>query len=265
MPRLLLLASGSEKLKWANKNLPDLKDQADVTVLVGGHAIDLSCGVRYGIIGEPVAADEANDAEAPAELSQEVPAEVGLQLTEALGPPFLVFRDKVQEELRLSDVQKKKLERRLQDTHQDAMQFFQKLAEKEPEEQEKELHAYRERAQENLTAFLQGLLQEEQSKRLRQVMLQRERVFALLGNAEVAKELEITDKQRQQFGEVVQEMQKKIEPLMKEAQQGGKLEEIRPKVMRIRKEHVGRIEALLSDAQKKQLKKMLGKPLDQDD
>ena len=242
--------------------MPDLKDQADVTVLVGGHAIDLSCGVRYGIIGEPVAADEANDAEAPAELSQEVPAEVGLQLTEALGPPFLVFRDKVQEELRLSDVQKKKLEKRLQDTHQDTMQLFQRLADKEPEEREKELHAYREKAQENLTGFLQGLLQEEQSKQLRQVMLQRDRLFALLGNPEITKELEITDKQRHQFVEVAQEFQKKFEPLMKEAQKGGNPQEIGPKIRKIRKEQEERIEALLSDAQKKRWKKMLGKPLD---
>lgn len=163
----------------------------------------------------------------------------------------MVFRDKVQQELKLSDEQKKKLTKRLQDTIQDAMQFFQKLGDKKPQEREKELHSYVAKAQETLTAFLQGLLQEEQFKRLRQVMLQREGLFAL-GNAEVMKELEITDKQRQRFVEVVQEMQKKIEPLLKEAQKGGKPEEIRPKVMKIREEHMGRIEALLSDAQKKQ-------------
>jgi hypothetical protein len=174
----------------------------------------------------------------------------------------MIFRDKVQEELKLSDEQKKMLEKRLQDTHQDTMQLFQKLADKEPEEREKELHAYREKAQENLTAFLQGLLQEEQSKRLRQVMLQRDRLFALLGNAEITKELEITDKQRQQFGEVAQQMHKKIEPLMKEAQKGGNPQEIGPKIRKIRKEQEERIEALLSDAQKKQWKEILGKPLD---
>ena len=188
------------------------------------------------------------------------PGEAGRQITETLGPPFLVFREEVQEELKLSDVQKKKLEKRLQDTVPDAMQFFQKLGDRQPEERQKELHAYVEKAQENLTAFLQGLLQEEQFNRLRQVMLQRDRLFGLLGNAEVAKELEIADKQRQQFGEVAQEMQKKIEPLMKEAQSGGNPQEIGPKIMKIRKEQVDRIEALLSDAQKKQWKEMLGKP-----
>src|SRR5205823_11280242 len=129
--------------------------------------------------------------------------------------------------------QKKKLEKRLQDTHQDTMQLFQKLADKEPEEREKELNAYREKAQENLTAFLQGLLREEQLKRLRQVMFQRDRLFALLGNPEVAKELEITAKQRQQFGEVAQEMQKKLEPVVNEAQKGGNPQAPGPKPRKV--------------------------------
>ena len=105
------------------------------------------------------------------------------------------------------------------------------------------------------------LRQCRQFKRLRQVMLQREGLFGL-GHPEIMRELEITDKQRQQLVEIVQEMQKKIEPLMKEAQKGGNPKRIRPKVMRIREEHEGKIEALLSDAQKTQWKKMLGKPLD---
>jgi hypothetical protein len=255
--RLLLVARGSEKLKWGNKSLTELKGRADVTVLMGGHAIDLSCPVRYGIIGEPVVDGEAGAAEPP----DQIPEEAGRQITETLGPPFLVFRDKVQEEQRLSDEQKKKLEKRLRGTTQHAMQFFQQLGDKQPEEREKQLHAYVEKAQENLTAFLQGLLEEEQFKRLRQVMLQREGLFAL-GDPEVMKELEITDKQRQQFFEVVQTMQRKIEPVVEEAQKDGKPEEIRPMVMKIRVEYVSRIESLLSHAQKKQWKEMLGKPLD---
>jgi hypothetical protein len=252
MTRLVLSADGKEKLKF---NSARGKDENEVASLPGGHRLDMACAVRFGILGEPASPDKVA-ADAPAQ-----PDEARRQIAETLGTPFLVFRDKVQEELKLSDEQKKKLEKRLQDTVQDAMQFFQKLGDKKPEEREKELHAYMEKAQENLTAFLQGLLREDQFNRLRQVMLQREGLFAL-GHAEVMKELAITDKQRQQFGEVVQEMQKKIEPLLKEAQEGGKPEEIRPKVMKIREEHMGRIEALLSDAQKKQWKEMLGKPLD---
>ena len=61
---------------------------------------------------------------------------------------------------------------------------------------------------------------------------------------------------------VVQDMQKKIAPLIKEAQSGGDPEEIRPKIMKIRKDHEGKLEALLTDAQKKQWKEMLGTPFD---
>jgi hypothetical protein len=142
------------------------------------------------------------------------------------------------------------------------MQLFRNLADKEPEEREKELHAYRERAQENLTAFLEGLLQEKQSNRLRQVVLQRDRLFALLGNPEVARELEIADKQRQQFSEIAQAFQKKFESLIKQAQKGGNPQEIGPQIRRIRNEQERRIEALLSDAQKRQWQGMLGKTLD---
>jgi hypothetical protein len=140
------------------------------------------------------------------------------------------------------------------------MQVFQNLQGAKPEERQKVHHAYVQKSQDKLMAFLEGALKEEQFKRLRQVMLQREGLFAL-GNAAVMKELEITDKQRLQFVEVVQKMQKQIEPLMNEAQSGGNPEEIRPRVMEIRKEHSGQIENLLSDTQKKQWQKMLGKPL----
>jgi hypothetical protein len=260
MTRLLLSASGSEKLKFGSARG---KDDNAVASLPGGHRIDMDCGVRYGILGEPAGPDKVA-ADAPDAPQSGAHEQARRQVTETFGPPFLVFRDKVQEELNLSDEQKKKLEKRLEHTVPDAMQFFQKLGDKQPEEREKELHAYVEKAQENLTAFLQGLLQDEQFQRLRQLMLQREGLFAL-GNAEIMNELQITDKQRQQFVEVVQEMQKKIEPLLKEAQKGGNPEEIWPRVMKVRREHGNRIEALLSEGQRRQWKEMLGKPFTLDD
>jgi hypothetical protein len=144
------------------------------------------------------------------------------------------------------------------------MQFFEKLGDKKPEEREKEAQPYRQKSGEKLAAFLKETLKDEQLKRLRQLELQQEGAFAL-GRPDLGKELKITDKQREQFMAVVQEMQKKIEPLIKEAQTGGNPQEIMPKVMKIRRDHEDRIEALLSDAQKKQWKEMLGKPLALDD
>ena len=174
----------------------------------------------------------------------------------------MVFRDAVQEELKLTDEQKEKVEEHLRERLPDIMQFFQSLDGVKGEEREKELKAFRQKAQEKLASVLKATLKEDQSKRLHQLELQQEGAFALFhGEPEIAKDLKITDEQRKQFMAVVQDLQKKIKPLIKEAQSGGNPEEIRPKVMKIRKEHEDQIEALLTDAQKKQWKEMLGKPL----
>ena len=102
----MLVASGSEKLERGN--VPrELPPQLGVILSWAGQAPDLDCGVRYGIIGEPVPDEETGDAQA---APQEFPDEVRKQLVEALGGgSFLVFRDKVQEELKLSDDQKQRL------------------------------------------------------------------------------------------------------------------------------------------------------------
>src|SRR5262249_51356191 len=152
------------------------------------------------------------------------------------------FRDKVQEELALSDEQKEKLAKQLETTIQETMQFFQQLGEKKPEEREKELHAYRQKAHEKLAAFLKDALKPKQLERLRQLELQMEGPFAL-GRPDIQKEMKVTDEQRKQFITLVQEMQQKIEPLVKEAQTKGNPEEIRPRALKIRKEYAGKIEA----------------------
>jgi hypothetical protein len=80
-----------------------------------------------------------------------------------------------------------------------------------------------------------------------------------LASPDVAKELKLTDAQRKQFFELVQQMEKKIYPLLKEAQSGSNPEVVRPKVMKIRKAYESKIEVILSEAQKKQWQKMRGK------
>jgi hypothetical protein len=187
-------------------------------------------------------------------------------VAQSLEGSFLVFRAKVQEDLKLTREQKEKLELHLQELLPDVMQFFQKIDGLKREEREKELKTYRPQVQEKLAAILKETLKEDQAKRLRQLELQREGAFALLhGAAQIGKDMKITDEQRKQFMAVVQDMQKQLAPLIKEAESGGNVQEIRPKVMKIRKEHEDRIEALLTVAQTKQWKEMLGKPLDLDD
>ena len=198
--------------------------------------------------------------------AQDIPEEARKRSAHNLQGPFMVFRDAVQEDLKLTAEQKEKVEEQLREQLPDIMQFFQSLDGVKGEEREKKLQAFRQKAQEKLTSVLKATLKEDQSKRLHQLGLQQEGAFALFhGGPEIAKDLKITDEQRKQFMAVVQDMQKKIAPLIKEAQSGGDPQEIRPKAMKIRKEHEGKIEALLTDAQKKQWKEMLGKPLNLDE
>ena len=60
-------------------------------------------------------------------------------------------------------------------------------------------------------------------------------------------------------------MEKEIQPLIQAAQSGADPQEIMPKIMKVRKDHESKVEAVLSRAQKKQWQKMLGKPFALDD
>jgi hypothetical protein len=255
---LILVARGSEKLKWGNTAFQGIKSDTDVTRLPAGHPIDLACQVRYGIIGEPVAVEEATRAEV---AGAEIPDEVRRQVIEVLGPPFMVFRDKVQVELKIAGDQKEKLTKRLPETVQEFMQFHQRLEGIPQSEREKELHSYRQKSHEKLARLLTEILTPEQLKRLRQLELRQEGPFAL-GRPDVTTELKLTDAQKQQFMAQVQEMQKKFEPLIKEAQATGNPNEIRPKAMKIRQDCAETIEQLLTDDQHRRWKELLGDAFD---
>jgi hypothetical protein len=60
LTRLLLAARGTEKLKWGTQALAARAKTGDaVAILSAGRFMDMECGVRYGIIGEPVAMKKA--------------------------------------------------------------------------------------------------------------------------------------------------------------------------------------------------------------
>ena len=156
------------------------------------------------------------------------------------GEPSIITRDYIQDELKLSDDQKHKLQKTSPD--------FRKVLD----------------SQEKTWEFLEEALSSEQLKRFEQLELQHEGPPALL-RPEIAKELQITGEQRNQFMGLVQEMTKKLEPLIKEAKSAAnpqEMEKMRQEVLKLRQDCQGNMEALMSDAQKKQWKEMIGKPFD---
>jgi Spy/CpxP family protein refolding chaperone len=194
---------------------------------------------------------------------QEFLDEMRKQLVEALGGGiFVIFRDQVMEELKLSDEQKQKLLDQFPEFVQATMHVFERIQDAKPEGREKEMQAHREKSEAQLTSFLKEVLDDKQRARLFQLQLQQAGVFALLGENEAFKPLKITAPQRKRFRELVHDMEKKTQATIQEAGNEPKPEEILPRVRKIRKDYAGKLEALLSEGQKKAWKELLGKPFE---
>jgi hypothetical protein len=187
----------------------------------------------------------------------DIPDESLKKLRHDVGGSFLVSRDKVQEELRLTGAQKEKLGQTLQKLLPDAMQLFQTIEGLKPDERKKELGAFRVKAQQKLAVVLKETLDEGQRSRLRQLELQREG----LRNGEIWNDLHVSDEQRKQFMPQMLQAQKETQRLMEELRKSGQLKEIQPQVIKVRDDLEGKLEALLTEAQKRQWQEMLGKPM----
>ena len=193
------------------------------------------------------------------EADSRTPEEVRNKLVHELGSAFLVFREKVQVELKLTPEQQDKLETRLKKLLPEAIEVLQKIEGLDRSAREKAVRAYRESMGEKLAAVPKETLNEGQRVRLRQLETQREGLFGAGG---IWDELKLTQAQRKQFVAAIQQAQKPIESLLDSAQKGGNPNEIRPKVLKLRAELQHRLEDVLTDEQKAQWKAMVGKPAD---
>jgi hypothetical protein len=196
-------------------------------------------------------------ADAPS-ATKEVSEEALKKLRHDVGGSFIVSRDEVQEDLKLTAEQKEKLQALLGELVPDALRFFRKIQGLNPEDRKKELTAYRPKAQEKLAAKLTEILDGEQRTRLRQLELQREG----LRNGEIWKDLQITNEQRTKFMAMMRQAQQETQLLLEKLNKGGTVQEIQPQVIKVRDDLEGKLEVLLTDTQKKQWHEMLGKPID---
>jgi Spy/CpxP family protein refolding chaperone len=253
-----LSARGSEKLQFAN-NDNSLRNinAAEVAFLPAGRPIDVEGGVRYGIVG---VAPAPASVEPPA--AAQAPDEARKQLIEVLGGPFIVFRDRVHDELKLSDEQRQKLLDTFSDHVQETMKVFERIMDLKPQDREQQMQEHCRKSDGKLSAFLKDLLEAKQRERLFQLQVQHAGAFALLGRNEAFEKLKITDEQRKQLMTVVQEMHQAVASSTKDIPPGADPAKIMAKVQEIRRAHSARIEALLSRDQKKAWKEVLGAPFD---
>jgi Spy/CpxP family protein refolding chaperone len=161
------------------------------------------------------------------------------------GSLFLLGQEKVQKELKLSDEQIKKI-KELSDKQREALQG---VAREERMAKRQELTKANEKA-------IAKILDEKQQKRVKQISLQVQGTRAL-SNEEVAKELKLSDKQKDQLKEIQDKSREEMRGLFGG---GGDREEAMKKMEKIRTETNEKSMGVLTADQKAKFKAMQGEP-----
>jgi hypothetical protein len=163
----------------------------------------------------------------------------------------LLLNKSVQEELKLTDDQKSALAK-VQEKQQEAMQ---KARDAGDREKAREIfRTVREETKKEVDKWKETGLKPEQAKRLRQIELQTMQVRAF-ADADVQKELKLTDKQKDEVKEITEGVTKDVTELRNSAQNP---RELFPKIQALQKEAKEKVAGLLTEDQKKTWKEMVG-------
>ncbi|WP_395736135.1 hypothetical protein [Prosthecobacter sp.] len=174
-------------------------------------------------------------------------------LLHEFGGSYFVSREKVQNELKLSDSQRQKLQEKLSADVLQAGDLSKKIKGLRGGEKDKLMQP----SYEALEAYLQANLTADQFSRFRQLQLQYE-IPGIMLQPRIVSELHITDEQRQNFMTAIQEMQKTISPLIQQARSGGNAQGILIQVTNLRLDCQKQIVALLNETQKRKWEEMTG-------
>jgi Spy/CpxP family protein refolding chaperone len=164
------------------------------------------------------------------------------------GGVMLLGQKSVQEELKLSEDQVKKIQD-LQAKQREAFQGFGDLSQEERRTKMQELNKANNEA-------VAKILKPEQVKRFKEISLQQQVRFGVgfvLNNEEVAKALKITDEQKEKIREIQSKSREELQGVERN-------EEGLKKIQEVRKATSEKVMGVLTAEQKEQLKKMQGEP-----
>jgi hypothetical protein len=182
-----------------------------------------------------------------------------------MGGPGLLTNKSVQQELKLSDDQVKKIEQTVQEVRQKHMDEFQALRDLDPQERREKGGALFRKVGEETQKALSGVLNPDQEKRFKQIELQVRGPRAFT-DPEVQKTLNLTADQQEKIKTINQDAEKQMSALRPGPGGGGgeqrNPEEMRKKMTEMRKETMSRSMEVLTDDQKKQWKEMTGEPFE---
>ena len=196
--------------------------------------------------------------------AQEVPEEARQSVALVLSGPFVVFRAKVMDELKITEEQREKLSKRIFEQVKETGPFLDNIKEDKQADRAKKLAEHRQEAHKKLAAFLKDSLQPDQLQRFRQINIRYEGLFGLAeaNRAEVLQELKLDAEQQEKLTALVKE----LPGLIQKAVLAAKLpDDEAPKIVRkIRRAQDEKMKALLTEAQNKQWQESLGQPFEVD-
>ena len=188
--------------------------------------------------------------------AQEVPENARQMVAIVLSGPFVVFRDKIMDELKLTDEQREKLSKHIFEQVMETGPFVDKIKEEKQADQVKKLAEHRQETHKKTAAFLKETLKPDQLKRFRQINVRYEGLFGLTeaDRAEVVKELKLDAEQQGKLTALAQESQKVAAT--------AKFPDELPLLRKVRREQNDKIKAILTEAQNKQWLEVLGQPFE---
>lgn len=173
----------------------------------------------------------------------------------------MALNDEVAKALQLNDEQKKYLELLRDQTRDEDREFFDSLDDKlSREERFEKFREYQAKRTPEFDKHIKEILGEEKLARLKQIRMQAFGAFALM-SPDVAKEVEITDSQREQMGSAMREVFSSMRERFQNGNGFGDRDEMRKVFEEVRKEVDGKILGILTDRQKERWTKMVGEPV----
>jgi hypothetical protein len=189
----------------------------------------------------------------------------GFQIPPIVLNIMLMRTPEVQKELVLNEDQTKAITDIATQMQAEAMEIMSGLQDLTPEERQQELpnvmKMITEKAK-DLQAKVDGILDDKQTTRMKELSLQRRGVEAL-GDDEVIAALKLTDDQKKKLTDIRDEGASKQQEIIQAVLGGGgNREEVREKIQALRKEVGDKALAVLTDGQREQFDKLKGAKFD---
>ncbi len=174
--------------------------------------------------------------------------------------PMLLLNKSVQDELKLTDDQKQQLSK-IQTQQREAMQKAFQEGAGDREKMREAMQAAMEKTNKNIAKVV-DTLKPGQKQRFHQIQMQLGGLRALL-NAELSKDLNLTDKQKEEIRGIQEDAQKDVREILQDAQgDRERMQAARQKIQKVQQEATAKALKVLNSDQQTKYKEMTGTKFD---